>query len=87
MLIESLRDPQVTVIYGVDTCDDTTRARERFGAAGRPFRYVRLDVDTAVRKRLHDAGYLATPVVVTPAGDLYVEPSDEVLAAMIDATA
>lgn len=85
--IDAFRDPRTVVIYGVDTCEDTTRARARFEAAGRPFRYVRLDVDTGVRDRLHGDGYLATPVVVTPSGDLSVEPSDEELTEIIAATA
>lgn len=85
MSIEELRDPSVTVVYGLDTCEDTTRARERFDAAGHAFRYVRLDVDTAARDRLHAAGYLATPVVLTPGGSIAVEPSDTELDAMIGA--
>jgi hypothetical protein len=85
--IDDLRDPLMTVIYGVDTCEDTTRARDHFDAAGRAYRYVRLDLATATRRRLHDAGYLSTPVIVTPTGDLFVEPSDERLAAIVAATA
>jgi len=85
--IDELRDPRITVIYGVDTCEDTTRAREHFDAAGHAYRYVRLDLATATRRRLHDAGYVATPVVVTPTGDVFVEPSDERLAAIVAATA
>ena len=84
---DDLRDPDLTVIYGVDTCEDTVRAMERFDAAGRPYRYVRLDVDTAIRDGLHELGHMVTPVVVTPAGDISVEPSDEELAAIIAATA
>ncbi len=84
---DDFRDPAITVIYGLDTCEDTTRARDRFEAAGRAFRYVRLDQDTAVRGRLHEAGYRSTPVVVTPDGTLAMEPSDEVLAKLIAATA
>jgi glutaredoxin len=85
--IDGFRDPLMTVIYGVDTCEDTTRARERFDAAGRAYRYVRLDLATATRRRLHDAGYVSTPVIVTPTGDIFVEPSDERLAAIVAATA
>ena len=83
MPIEELRDPEVTVVYGLDTCEDTTRARERFDAAGHAYRYVRLDVDTAARDRLHAAGYRATPVVLTPGGATVMEPSDAELDAMM----
>jgi len=87
MSIDGLRDPQSTVIYGEDSCEDTTRARDHFDAAGRAYRYVRLDLETATRQRLHQMGYLATPVVVTPSGDLFVEPTDEQLAAILSGTA
>lgn len=79
-------DPDVTVIYGRDTCEDTVRAMARFDAAGRTYRYIRIDVDTDIRQRLHDQGLLATPVIVTPAGAISVEPSDEGLARIIAAT-
>ncbi len=87
MTAHDFRDPTMTVIYGLDTCEDTTRARDRFDAAGRAYRYVRLDRDTATRDRLHAAGYRATPVVVTPDGRLAVEPDDDALAEFIAATA
>ncbi len=86
MTDEGFRDPTVTVVYGLDTCDDTTRARHYLEAAGRAFRYVRLNLDTTVRGRLHAAGYVATPVVVTPAGMLFVEPTDDELATIVAAT-
>lgn len=87
MTSDHFRDPDMTVIYGLDKCEDTQRAIARFDTAGRIYRYVRLDVDTAVRTQLHDKGLIATPVVVTPAGTLAVEPSDEELAEIIAATA
>jgi len=87
MTIDELRDPQLTVIYGEDTCEDTTRARGHFDAAGRAYRYVRLDLETMTRERLHELGYLATPVVVTPQGTVFVEPTDERLNAILLATA
>ena len=87
MAVNGTRDARETVIYGLDTCEDTTRARDHFDAAGRAYRYVRLDVDIASRQSLHRAGYHATPVIVTPAGDRYMEPSDELLAEIIAATA
>ncbi len=48
---------------------------------------MRLDEETGTRQRLHEAGWVATPVVVTPAGDLHVEPSDEALDEIVAATA
>ena len=87
MGIDALRDPRMTVIYGLDTCEDTTRARDHFDAAGRAYRYVRLDPEIAIRQQLHDAGYVATPVIVTPTGGIFVEPSDEQLDVILAATA
>jgi len=83
---DEFRDPEITMIYGRDTCEDTMRAIARFDTAGRAFRYVRIDVDTETRARLHARGHTATPVVVTPAGAISVEPSDEELAKIIAAT-
>ena len=71
------------LVYGRDTCEDTTRARAHLAAAGIAFRYVRLDEDDTARELVHAAGYVATPVVVTPAGVIYVEPSDEALGAIV----
>lgn len=87
MSIDDFRDPAMAVIYGLDTCEDTTRARERFDAAGRAFRYVRLDEETVVRDRLRAAGYRSTPVVVLPDGTLAMEPDDATLADLIAAAA
>jgi glutaredoxin len=71
--------PEVLTIYGVDWCEDTTRARRHLYAADVRHRYVRLDEADDVRAELHGAGYRATPVVVTPAGHRFVEPTDEQL--------
>jgi glutaredoxin len=82
-----LIDPERTSVYGVDTCDDTTRAREHFTAAGHDFRYVNLDTEPATRERLHAMDYRKTPVVVTAWGAIHVEPEDEILAAIVAAAA
>lgn len=86
-MTEEFSDPEITMIYGRDTCEDTMRAIARFDAAGRGYHYVRIDVDTETRSRLHARGLTATPVVVTPAGEISVEPTDDELATVIAATA
>ena len=78
--LTALRPADVVLVYGRDTCEDTTRAREHLTAAGVPFDYLRIDEDEAAGELVHGAGYFATPVVVTPAGVIYVEPTDEELA-------
>lgn len=69
----------VTLVYGRDTCEDTTRARDHLAAAGVPFTYLRIDEDEEARAVVHGAGYFSTPVVVLPSGAVYMEPSDEEL--------
>lgn len=75
----SLESADVVLVYGRDTCEDTTRAREHLERAGVPFRYLRVDEDEAARALVHGAGFFATPVIVTPSGTIYVEPTDEEL--------
>lgn len=72
----ALSSPDMVTVYGVDTCGDTTRALRHFGAAGLAHRYVNMDHDAGAKARVTGAGYHATPVVVTPAGQVLVEPSD-----------
>jgi glutaredoxin len=74
--LNGLSLPDTVTVYGIDACDDTTRALRHLEAAGLPHSYVKLDEDAGAKARLTAAGYLATPVVVTPAGQLFVEPSD-----------
>ena len=77
--------PERLTVYGRNTCEDTIRARLHFDTAGLPYRYVDLDADATSRTMLADAGYLATPTIVTPGGEVFVEPSDEALAGIVAA--
>lgn len=77
--------PGIVTVYGVDTCDDTTRAREHFDAAGLTYRYVNYDLDPGAKAVVHAAGYTHTPVVITPQGALFMEPSDEELMGIVTA--
>ena len=79
----ALEPAEVVLVYGRDTCEDTTRARVHLERAGVPFRYLRVDEDEASRSLVHGAGFFATPVVVTPSGVIYVEPTDEELDAIV----
>ena len=73
----------IITVYGVDTCEDTTRARMHFDTARLPYRYVNYDLDASAKALVHGAGYTHTPVVVLPDGSLFVEPSDEELAGIV----
>ena len=72
--------PAELTVYGYDWCEDTTRARDAFDAAGATFVYVDMDGDAVAKATVHLAGYFSTPVIVTVAGRVFVEPSDEELA-------
>lgn len=80
---KELSRPDAVTVYGIDACEDTTRALRHLEAAGLPHHYVKLDQDSGAKARLTGAGYLATPVVMTPAGQLFVEPSDAELDAIV----
>ncbi len=75
--------PDVVTVYGVDTCEDTTRAREHFDAAGMSYLYVSYDLDPGAAAVVRGAGYGNTPVVLTPDGGVFMEPTDEELAGIV----
>jgi mycoredoxin len=82
-----LSSPDTITVYGYDWCRDTTRARDHFDAAGVGYAYVNYEVDPAAKELVHGAGYGSTPVVITPQGALFMEPSDEELAGIVAAAA
>ena len=75
--------PDVVTVYGADWCGDCRRAKRFLDATGTPYRYVDLEVDGAAQQLVDDAGYRAIPVIVTPAGDILIEPSNDELAAAL----
>jgi hypothetical protein len=77
--LTDLARPDAVTAYS----DDTTRALRHPDAAGLPHHYVKLDQDAAANDRLTGPGYHATPVVVTPTGQVFVEPSDAELVAIV----
>ena len=78
-----LSSPDTITVYGYDWCEDTTRAREHFDAIGVAYTYVNYELDPAAKDVVHGAGYRSTPVVVTPQGSLFMEPSDAELAGIV----
>jgi mycoredoxin len=75
-----LPTPEVVTVYGAEWCGDCRRAKRFLEGTQVPFRYVDLEYDAAAQRLIDDAGYRAIPVVVTPAGQVLVEPSDLELA-------
>lgn len=57
-------------VYGVDTCEDTTRSREHLGELRIPYQYVNLEHDSAADQKVRAAngGKRITPMVVLRAG-------------------
>jgi len=72
--------PAVVTVYGADWCGDCRRAKRFLEATGVPYRYVDLDADPVAQQLVDDAGYRAIPIIVTPAGDVLIEPSNDELA-------
>ncbi len=75
--------PDVVTVYGADWCGDCRRAKRYLEATATPFRWVDLAADPGAQALVDAAGYRAIPVIVTPTGQVLVEPSNEELAAAI----
>ena len=67
--------PDVITVYGADWCGDCHRARLRLDRAGVAYRYVDLGRDPAAKAAVAATGIRAIPIVVTPSGEVLVEPS------------
>ena len=83
MTMPGLPIPDVVTVYGADWCGDCRRAKRFLDATSTPYRYVDLEVDGAAQQLVDDAGYRAIPIIVTPAGDVLIEPSNDELAAAL----
>jgi len=79
--------PQVVTVYGADWCGDCRRAKRYLDATGTPYRWIDLAVDSAAQALVDAAGYRAIPVIVTPAGQVLVEPSNDELANVLGSAA
>lgn len=79
--------PTILTVYGAAWCSDCHRTRRFLDGAGVPYQYVDLQSDPAAQAMLDAAGYRAIPIVLTPGGQILVEPSDRALAAALDADA
>ncbi len=82
-----LAAPSILTVFGAAWCSDCHRTRRFLDAAGVPYRYVDLQSDPAAQAMLDAAGYRAIPIVLTPGGQILIEPSDRALATAIDADA
>jgi mycoredoxin len=63
-------------VYGTGWCGDCHRARRFLDRAGVAYRYIDLASDAEARAAVDRTGIAAVPIVITPTGDVLVEPSD-----------
>lgn len=80
---DTLPAVDVVTVYGADWCGDCLRAKRWLEQTGTPYRYVDLQRDPAAQRLVSEAGYRAIPLVVTPAGEVLVEPSNAELETVI----
>lgn len=83
----ALPTPDIITVYGADWCGDCRRAKRYLEATGIPYRYVDLDLDPVAQRLVDDAGIRAIPVIVTPAGQILVDPGLEELASTVGSAA
>ena len=79
--------PDVVTVYGVAWCVDCRRARRYLEATATQYRWIDIDIEPLARAQLDAAGYRRIPVVVTPMGQVLVEPSEDELANVIGTAA
>jgi mycoredoxin len=79
--------PDLVTVYGADWCVDCRRARRYLDATGIPYRWVDVAADRSAQALLDSAGYRAIPVIVTPAGQVLVEPTNDELANVLGTAA
>jgi mycoredoxin len=83
----ALPTPSVVTVYGTDACGDCRRAKRYLDATATPYHWIDVDADHAAQAAVDAAGYRAIPVVVTPTGQVLVEPSIDELANVIGTAA
>jgi len=87
MAMMPLPTPDVVTVYGADWCGDCRRAKRYLDATRTPYRYIDLELDPSAQQLVDDAGYRAIPIIVTPTGQVLIEPSNDELANVIGTAA
>ena len=82
-----LPTPPIFTVYGAEWCGDCRRAKRFLDSVGVPYRYVDLEADPAAQQLVDDAGFRAIPIIVTPAGQVLIEPSNDELARVVGSAA
>ena len=76
-----LPTPDTLTVYGAAWCGDCRNVVRYLDASGIDYRYLDLGIDRAAQATLDGVGIRSIPVVVTPDGDVFIEPSARELAA------
>jgi mycoredoxin len=75
----ALPAPDQLTVYGADWCGDCRRAKRYLDAAGIAYRWVDLLRDETAQAVIDASGIRSIPVIVTPGGEVFIEPSNEEL--------
>jgi glutaredoxin len=73
--------PDMLTVYGAAWCGDCRRVTRHLDASGVAYRYLDLETDRVAQAALDAVGISSIPVVITPDGRMFVEPSVWELAA------
>jgi len=84
---ERLPVPDVVTVYGADSCADCRRPKRYLDLTATPYAWIDVDADPTAQAMVDAAGYRAIPVIVTPSGQVLVEPSNDELANVIGSAA
>lgn len=79
--------PDVVTIYGASSCVDCLRAKRYLEFTATPHHWVDVDHDPEARALVNEAGYRTIPVVITPTGQVLVEPTEDELANVVGTAA
>jgi mycoredoxin len=79
--------PDIVTVYGTAGCGDCRRARRYLDATATPYRWIDVEADPAAHALVTAAGYGSMPVIVTPTGQVLVEPTTDELANVIGTAA
>jgi len=79
--------PEGITVYGTTWCSDCVRAKRYLDAHHVAYRWVNIEEDAVARARVEEInrGMRSVPTIVFPDGSVLVEPSDQQLAARLQA--
>ena len=79
----ALPAPDQLTVYGADWCGDCRRAKRQLEAAGIAYQWVDMLRDEAAQQMIDASGIRSIPVIITPGGEVFIEPSNDELDRMV----